>query len=144
MRVMYLAGPLDGCTYEESIAWRDDVISALENIVECLSPLRGKDELAGTTLGGAGNSHLTSQRGIFRRDLDDVKRSDIILVNLLGAKKASIGTTSEIAWAYLLGKIVVIVMEEKGNIHDHLFIREELAYRVTSVSEAISLVKRLI
>ena len=50
-----------------------------------------------------------------------VMQSDVIYANLLGAKEKSIGSIAEIAWAYLLKKLVVIAME-KDNIHKHSFI----------------------
>jgi threonine dehydrogenase-like Zn-dependent dehydrogenase len=46
-----------------------------------------------------------------------------VYANFLGATKASIGSCFEVAWAHILGKHVIVVMEE-NNPHQHAFILE--------------------
>ena len=65
-----------------------------------------------------------SGRAFVMRDYHDVETSEATLCNLLGAKIVSIGSVCEVAWAMSQRKILVIVMEEKGNIHDHEFLKE--------------------
>ncbi|KKL04386.1 hypothetical protein LCGC14_2616560, partial [marine sediment metagenome] len=56
--------------------------------------------------------------------LHDVMACDAVLCNMLGAKIVSIGSVCEIAWAMLMRKIVVLVMEGRGNVHEHEFLKE--------------------
>jgi len=72
------------------------------------------------------------------RDFNDVKRSDALIVNLLGLSKPSLGTVMELGWAYALQKPAVVAIEERGNPHDnHPMISEAMRFRVTTIEEAI-------
>ena len=72
------------------------------------------------------------------RDFNDVKRCDAILVNLLGAKSASLGTVMELGWAYALQKPVVVAIEPIGNPHDrHPMIEETIRFRAPDLDAAI-------
>lgn len=144
--IVYLAGPIDGLMYKAAVDWRKDVTLKLkENGIECLSPMRHKEFLAGVqVLGGSGQHPLTTQKGIFSRDYFDVRRAGVIFVNLLGATKVSIGTTFEIAWAYNMQKPVVLVIEDDGNPHDHMFIREASPYKVNSIEDGLSVVAAIL
>jgi nucleoside 2-deoxyribosyltransferase len=66
--------------------------------------------------------HITD-RAIFSRDKWMVREADIVYANFIGAEKASIGSCFEIAWAHILGKHVIIVMD-KNNPHRHTFMLE--------------------
>ena len=90
-----------------------------------------------------GNS-LTSSKAIVARDSYDVRSCDIMLINLLHATEKSIGTISEIAWAWLLNKPMVLVMQEHGNCHEHAFIREMCSHQTTDLDHGISLVKLIL
>jgi len=48
----------------------------------------------------AENNWITSSQVLdhFEKDALDIKRCDIVVVNLLGATKVSLGTVAEIAW----------------------------------------------
>lgn len=136
----YLAGPITGTSYEESTDWREYASKILAYLnIEGLSPMRGKDYLTSETriLDSYDEHILSHQRGIMTRDFNDCKRADILIVNFLGAERASIGTCMEIAWAYSNRVPVICIMEEKGNIHDHSMIREAIGFRVTNVDDAI-------
>jgi len=136
---IYLAGPITGCSYKGCTEWRGKVGVELETAgFEPYSPMRGKEHLKNRR-----NIKSTMQEGAildnhaaFMRDKFDVTRSDIVLVNLLGAERASIGTMMEIAWGNLLNKYVVVVMES-GNIHNHLFVLESSSVIFCDLDEAI-------
>lgn len=65
-----------------------------------------------------------SDKALVMRDRSDVHASDVILVNLLGSRIVSIGTMFELAWANLLHKLIVIVVDPE-NVHaKHPFVRE--------------------
>ena len=81
-------------------------------------------------------SLLSSQRGITICDRFDCMRADLILVNLLGAERPSLGTVIEIAWADSKRIPIVVVMEERGNVHDHAMLRELCPLRVDTLRNA--------
>jgi len=78
------------------------------------------------------------------RDFNDCSTCDVLLVNLLGASKVSIGTVMEIAWAYQNRTPVVVVMEQEGNPHEHAMIREAIGFRVHTMGEAIAVVRTIL
>lgn len=145
--LVYLAGPITGLTYDGTTEWRDHAIKVLkEKGITGLSPMRHKDYLHGTTTiaDTYEDKVMSSQRGIYARDKFDCERADVVLVNLLGAKRVSIGTVMEIAWATANNNPVVLVMEDEGNIHDHALLREACPFRVNNLDEALSVVIRIL
>lgn len=137
--IAYLAGPITGCSYDGAVDWRDEAKKRLATVgIAGMSPMRGKDYLLQeTSIGDAYDDYVLScQRGIMSRDFNDCKRADVLIVNFVGAERASIGTAMEIAWAFQNQTPVIAVMEERGNIHDHAMIREAINYRVTTLEEA--------
>lgn len=144
-RTAYLAGPITGLNYEGATSWREEFETAVGDDIECLSPMRGKQYLLQkTNIADEYNDIvLSSQRAIFCRDMWDCNRCDILVVNLLEAKKVSIGTVMEIAWAAQLKKPIVLIMEKEGNPHEHAMVREACAFRVEKVADAIKLVKTI-
>jgi nucleoside 2-deoxyribosyltransferase len=135
--LVYCAGPISGLTYGESVDWRKQVADAFPSHIKAVSPMRGKDFLAKEQSLVDNYEHpLASQKGITCRDRMDVMRCDLLLVNLLGAPKVSIGTVMEIAWADMLRKPIVLVMD-KGNLHDHSMIREVSGFIVPDLEMGI-------
>ncbi len=146
MNLVYLAGPITGCTYGDCTDWRDLVSARLDCAsTKCLSPMRGKAFLQDET--SVGNNYpnpLACPRGIMTRDHWDATRCTVLLVNLLGATRVSIGTVMEIAWAWDHGIPVVAVMERDGNPHDHAMIQEAIGFRVETLDEGIQVVKAIL
>lgn len=145
---VYLAGPISGLTLEDCSDWRIEVAKRLDSDeVECLTPLRGKQFLAGRHEIQADTeiyaNPMTTFKGITRRDMFDTLRATCLFVNLADAKKVSIGTCMEIAWAYQ-NQIPSIVIMEKGNLHQHAMIVEACTYVVDSMDTAIGLAKWLL
>lgn len=138
MYIAYLAGPITGLSFDDCTDWREKIISLLPKEVVGMSPLRGKHYLADCKVIEAAyeNIALSSSRGITTRDYNDCKRCDILIVNLLGATKVSIGTVMEIAWARSFQTPVILIMEKEGNVHDHPMINECVGFRVTTLEEA--------
>lgn len=145
---LYLAGPMAGLTYDEAGDWRLYVASRMPHYIKCLSPLRGKDFLAkheSITTGQYTFHPLATDKGLTRRDLFDVNRSRVVLMNLLGAKSVSIGTMIELgAIKFQTGKLVVVAMEPEGNLHDHPMVRESADYVVNTLDEAIDIVRIIV
>ena len=141
---LYLAGPIAGLTLDQANSWRAQCVELMP-WAHHLTPLRGKDCLKDA--GPISNvpydhSVLTTSKGVTRRDHWDCTRADAVLVNLSGAKKVSIGTVMEIAFAYDHRVPTVVVMEE-GNVHEHIMLREAAHYVVPTLFEAVKVLEWL-
>lgn len=150
---VYLAGPITGCTYGECTNWRDGVKQHLEDVsnghIVGYSPLRSKeylkDEKKILDFYPDTFSVMSTQRGIYTRDRFDVKSSDLVLVNMIGAQIVSIGTVMEVAWADAWDIPIVYVTEKDvKNIHDHSMMREACPFTVHSLEEAVLLTKKIL
>lgn len=148
---VYLAGPITGCSCGTCTNWRDGVKDALTDIsggrIEGFSPLRSKEYLANEaviqdfypdTL-----SVMSTQRGIFHRDRLDVKTSNLVFVNMIGATQVSIGTVMEVAWADAWGIPIVYVID-KDNIHDHSMMREACPFTIDNFEEAVLMTAKIL
>lgn len=135
---VYLAGPITGESYEGGVDWRQYVMDNLPPEIKAYSPLRAKTYLKDeTSFQHSYEQHLlSSQRGIFTRDMSDCQRLDGAIVNFLDAKRVSIGTVMEITAFWWQQKPIVLMMHE-GNHHDHPMIREACPFIVRSLDEAI-------
>lgn len=154
--VVYVAGPMAGCTYEEADDWRQRVRTALPEC-DVRSPMRGKnflkdmetipagggekqaDELAKTAVDAA----VSSQHAIVMRDHWDVTQADIVIANLTNAPFVSIGTCFELAWCWEQQKPVIVVMPE-GNPNEHPFVREAAYIVVDTLNEALFVARKLL
>jgi hypothetical protein len=144
---VYLAGPITGCTFAGCTDWRKYAAKILIDVgITALDPMRAKDYLLQYTnmSDSYEDSVLSCSRGIMTRDHWDCTRCGVLLVNLLGATKVSIGTCMEIAWAWDNGIPVVLVIEKTGNIHDHAMIREATGFRVETLDEALHIIMGLL
>lgn len=149
--LVYLAGPIAGLEHDAATDWRDTAaLLFAPRGIHALSPLRGKGELK--MLGpipAAGKAYdslgaLSQPAAIMARDRNDATRCDVLLVNLLGAKRVSIGTVMEIAWADLKRIPIVLVIETEGNVHEHIMIQQATSVRVDNLSEAVDVVSSII
>lgn len=145
MSLVYLAGPITGLTYEQAVGWREEFQRLVGPSIKCLSPMRHKEYLLGETdLKDGYDQHLMSTvRAITTRDRFDCTRCDMLVVNVLGATRPSLGTTMEIAWADLCRTPIVMIMEP-GNVHDHGMIRESVGWIVQTPEEAAFVVQRVL
>ena len=143
---IYLAGPITGCTYGECTDWRKDFASAMPDVIECFSPMRFKKHLenAGPIADNYPQHVLCSQHGIMSRDYFDCCRADLVVVNLLGATRVSIGTVMEMAWAYGKQIPTVVIMEKEGNCHEHSMLREAMSFRVETIEAAKEVVRAIL
>ncbi len=145
---VYLAGPITSLTFGKATGWREYVKTKLAAFgIVCYSPMRGKDFLmkrvgGAKVLGQTYDSPLATQKGIVTRDRFDVMNCDVVLFNLLGADKVSIGTVVEFGWCDAFRKVAVVVMETE-NIHQHAFLKEIAGYIVDNMDEALEIVKTI-
>lgn len=144
---IYLSGPIAGTDWDKCTTWRDYVSKSLPDF-NCLSPLRGKEilkkvkvidvDLDQTMLGGL-SSVMCSDQGIMTRDSWDTLNCDAIFINLLNTTRVSIGTMMELALAWEKRKIIVVVMEKIGNIHNHPMVKASTPYFVNDLDSGINL-----
>ncbi len=147
MYTVYLAGPITGLSYNGTTEWRDHATNVLATFgIQGLSPMRHKDYLLNVTTieDSYESSVMSSQRGIYARDKYDCHRCDVVIVNLLGATKVSIGSVMEIAWAAQNNTPVILVMEDKGNIHEHSMLREACPFRVNNLDNALEVASAIL
>lgn len=145
--LVYLAGPISGETYAEATDWRRDFAGRfLGGGITCLDPMRGKAylDVPDTIKDEYADTQLSSARGITVRDRFDTMRADIVVMNLLGAKKASIGSMIEAGWLDSKRIPLVLVMEPEGNIHHHAMLREIASWVVPSLDAAAQIVQSLL
>jgi hypothetical protein len=148
---VYLAGPITGLNFKGATDWRQYAQAELRgHQIDAYSPMRGKAFLeAAGTLSGTGEEYahlnvLAQQRSITTRDRFDATRCSVLLVNLLGATRVSIGTVMEIAWADLKRTPIVCAIEPEGNCHEHMMLREVIGFRVPTLDEALAVVKSIL
>ncbi len=138
---IYLAGPISGLTYEGAQDWRTDFTERIDQRIECFSPLRGKDylKMRGPLEGSYAEFPLSTDRGITARDRNDCMGADLVIFNMLGAKRVSIGTMVEFGWADAARVPSVLIMEKEGNLHEYPMVREIASFRVDNVEDAIAI-----
>jgi len=100
-KLVYLCGPIQGCSDYEAWDWREKVKgwgkrnSALKFLDPMRRDYRGKE------------NDLCEE--IIKMDKADIAAASIVLVNYPSDKQAFIGSSMEILYAFERGKIVVVV-----------------------------------
>ena len=143
---VYLAGGITGLSYGEATDWRAKATEELAKYgIEGVSPMRGKAHLKNETniTNQPYKNILSTEKGILNRDRFDTMRADVLLVNLYGAEKPSIGTMIELGWADS-ARIPVIMIAEKGGVHDHVMVNGIVTYRVDTLEEGLAILKTLL
>jgi nucleoside 2-deoxyribosyltransferase len=148
LRRVYLAGPISGCDYNTATDWREQVTEDLAKYgIQGMSPMRCKSYLKDLADLGVEDVHkmnaTSTARGIMTRDRYDCTNCDVLLVNFLGAKRISVGTVMEIAWADLCRTPTIVAME-KDNIHRHAMVDEAVGFRVDTLEEAVEITKGIL
>lgn len=148
MSSVYLCGPITGLSYNQArYGWRKDFSDQLDKSITVLSPMRHEGHLAEVRKikkGSYDGNVFSSSKGIRAKDKLDVQMADVVVACFLGAKEFSIGSVMEIGWADWAGKQILLIMEDKGNIHDRFFMADAAAFRVSDVSEAAAICNSLL
>jgi len=114
-RTVYLAGPMEHVSVEESVGWRNQATNMfeevnhlyMEKVIDVLDPTRRVH-----------NFEKRYMKRIFELDLRDIQESDIILVNLDNPSVAKHGTAMEVFYAsYVLRKPFVAFKADASVIH---------------------------
>ena len=145
--IIYLVGPISGQSYDAVTDNIHDIKSKLSKEFQILHPMMGKEylrtELRFKSVGYDEHAPSTNH-AIFERDKWMVNRADIILANLLPSGDiASIGSCMELAWAALLGKLTIVVMQE-DNIHQHSFVLEAADVVFPTMYDAIEYLNKIV
>lgn len=151
-KTVYLSGPITGLNYSDArYGWRAAFLEHLSDTggdnITVLSPMRHEGHLAEMKdvilPDNLPNHFFSHPRVLAMKDFLDIKRSDIVLVNLLEAKSVSQGTLIEIGYAYALGKPLIVVREE-GNVHNSPFIEAMADVILPSLYDAAIVTKSLL
>jgi len=136
--LLYLSGPITGCTYEGCTDWRDKVTKMLPPDIIAVSPMRKQPELkaAGVLTDSYEGKPFTSGKGIVCRDRFDVQRCDVMLVNVLGTTTISKGTLLEVGQGDMR-RMPIILAIEKGNVHEHAMLYNMAGFVVDNLDEAV-------
>lgn len=149
MRTVYLAGGMSNLGFEEADRWRQEAVRTLEPFgLQCLSPMRFKPYLKtegkidrNTHLRGSGA--WSTDAGLTDRDRRDCTTSACVLMNLMGAERASIGSMIEVGWADA-HRVPLIVAMEAGGKHDHPMVRRIASAVLPTIEEATQAVLELL
>lgn len=106
--VIYLCGSIRGRDFDDANAWRKKATDFLEwNGHEVINPLRGR------VWSKAEEQSQFTPNEIIHRDLKDVDKSDILLVEYTNPSLDYVGTITEMARARRKDKIVIVFTEGK-------------------------------
>lgn len=146
---VYLAGSIGGLSYAAATEWRVQARDSFSKSgIDAFSPMRGKDFLSGednlTWLMDHWKQPMATSKGIMCRDYNDCISADVILVNLKGVSRPSMGTVMEIAWGFH-ARIPVVLIAEEDNIHvTHPMLVEAANFRVDTLEEGIKITKHIL
>lgn len=147
---VYLAGPITGLSYKGATDWRELArVDLAKAGIEGLSPMRAKHYLAHLkSLSGTGEEYadlgvLSTQKSVTARDRFDTRTADVVLMNLLGAERVSIGTMIEAGWADAF-RVPIVLVIEPTNLHHHMMLREIASFVVPTLDEALHTIKAIL
>lgn len=143
--MVYLAGPMTGMKLEDVTTWRKYATVQLEEAgFVVLDPARGLMFLKPEeVVKDAYEDEFTENKHVvFERDKFDATRAEILFVNLKHAHRISIGTMMEMAWAHIMHRFVVTVIEKENNPHMHAFVREASSIMFDDPEEACDYIVR--
>lgn len=144
--IVYEAGPITGCTLAEATEWRERLRSLLPPEIRLANPLRQQAILKDQNeifQGGYDSDLYNNRRALTVRDRFDCMRADLVFVNFLGAKRVSIGTVCECAWADS-HRIPLVIAMEADNIHRHEMITEMAGWVVPSLEIAAKVITHIL
>ena len=129
-KTVFLSGPIRGITRLESLGWRMKATELLSSHFNVIHALRGREE----------KEAFSDPKTAVIRDLDDIAKSDIVLINDTIENASMIGTAMEVFYAFELKKPVIIFGSSHAkdywlNYHSHA--------RYASLEEACDMLKRM-
>jgi len=154
-KTVYLAGPISGLTYDEATEWRQDAQEELaKSGIKAISPLSSAVHLrhhkgvltdCEITPGlECAVRAMSTPTGVVTRDRFYCLNTDVMILNLLGSKRVSIGSMVEVGWANARDIPIILIIEETGNLHEHAFVTECCQFRTTNIADALYVVKGIL
>ena len=130
MKTVFLSGPMRGIPRELGKAWRADATECLKKQFKITHAYRGREE----------KEAFPDPKGAIIRDKQDIRNSDIILVNDTFENASMIGTAMEVLYAYSLEKVNIVF----GNAHKgDYWLDYHATMRVSSLKEACDICLKL-
>jgi len=122
---VYLAGPIEICSEDEILVWRNYVETKLGNF-DIITP----------------KYHLGSDSEIFENTRTNVEECDIVFAHLpkaINERRASYGTIFEVAYGYALKKRVIVISDDEF-VHKHPVMNQisEMYYSLDAALSSIS------
>jgi hypothetical protein len=137
---VYLAGSIQGLSYEESQKERKELSDKLSRInIACRNPLRGKKDIVGNIKHISDVSYYDkcSMRELVQRDLQDIEQCSAVVV--LTGDKASWGSAMEFAYACFIAEKPTLVICKDKNISGWL--KYYATKIVSSIEEAVDVLE---
>lgn len=126
--MIYLAGPINGCTDDEAVNWRDFVKDSVGADM-CIDPMRRDYR-------GVEDQNVTA---IVHGDITDIDDCSVVLANCW---QASVGTSMELWYAAREARKPVVVMVPPGS-RVSPWLQYVASHIVTDLSEGIKLARGL-
>ena len=102
---IYLAGPIEICSEDEILVWRNYVENKLKNSYKIITP----------------KYHLGSDSEIFENTRTNVEECDIVFAHLpkaINQRRSSYGKIFEVAYGHALKKRVIVISDDEF-VHKH-------------------------
>lgn len=151
---VYLAGPITGCTHDETVNWRNEFTNRVKGSgIICFSPMRGKDHLnllGKDWLKPDFKDAVACSKAIMTRDRFDCMGATLVVMNLLREfmpkdARPSLGSVLELGWADACRIPVIGIIDPPENSpYNHPMVNEALGFRVTSIEEAAEMAKLIL
>jgi nucleoside 2-deoxyribosyltransferase len=135
MSTVYLGGAFAEFTPEQVLAKQAEMEALLGTEIQCLKPMHQGSYPA--ELGELVTATLT------QRDHLQIKQSQLLILDFLGASKVSAGSMIEIGWATEMGKPVVAIAEA-GNPNLTNMARNLITITATTRAQAAAVVRTLL
>lgn len=127
---IFLCGPMRGVPKNISLEWRKLATKYLSKKFDVIHAMRGREE----------KETFSDYRLAVIRDLNDIKKSDIILVSDTIDNCSMIGTSMEVFFAHQLTKPILIF----GNAHEEdYWLNYHSHLRVSSLKEACRILNKM-
>ncbi len=146
MRKVYLAGPINGLTVSQATTWRNHAALLLEYTdFECIDPLRGKISMHadGDRPMDGYDILFSHEKSVISRDLYDIDRADVFLLNTIWANSDSVGSLVELGYAKCRNIPIVTVINGEGPWANCAWVREPSTFIAESLEDATDIIRTL-
>ena len=141
MKKVYLAGPITDISNQTALSWREYAEEHFKKYnIHALSPLRFVLENQFPN-----DTWIYDDKYITMQCKNDIIQCDAVLVNFIGANvnKISVGTVIEIAWADILNKPVVTVLDETFK-YNYGLLKNITQVKTFDINTGINMIKALL